>query len=233
MYYPFLRGRQFELIAIRELASENSTQGVIIPIIEPVKKSNSNLIIAERILRDNQQKAYLIINPLVGETIGDQYTILDFIAELNSNVFLPAFHYRTNSEYIQRCIDQFNLRNCMLIGPNEISPDDEGFQALLLSDQITHITIEDPDRNRSLKRYIYGTGKQFIRLDDFFERQPRNSNFLDIESHRFSEKHSYFNQDGYHGFSDYTSLPSEFFDGGSTPRAVVIHLTYMNDQNQI
>ena len=233
MYYPFLRGRQFELIAIRELASENSTQGVIIPIIEPVKKSNSNLIIAERILRDNQQKAYLIINPLVGETIGDQYTVLDFIAELNSNVFLPAFHYRTNSEYIQRCIDQFNLRNCMLIGSNEISPDDEGFQALLLSDQITHITIEDPDRNRSLKRYIYGTGKQFIRLDDFFERQPRNSNFLDIESHRFSEEHSYFNQDGYHGFSDYTSLPSEFFDGGSTPRAVVIHLTYMNDQNQI
>ena len=67
----------------------------------------------------------------------------------------------------------------------------------------------------------------------FFERQPRNSNFLEIGSRQFSEEHSYFNQDGYHGFSDYTSLPSEFFDGGSTPRAVVIHLTYMNDQNQI
>ena len=28
-------------------------------------------------------------------------------------------------------------------------------------------------------------------------------------------------------------MPSEYSDGGSTPRAVVIHLTFLNDQNQI
>lgn len=30
MYYPFLRGRQFELITIRELAEEQATQGLTI-----------------------------------------------------------------------------------------------------------------------------------------------------------------------------------------------------------
>lgn len=43
MYYPLLRARQFELIALRELAIEGATQGVIIPILEPVKERDNNL----------------------------------------------------------------------------------------------------------------------------------------------------------------------------------------------
>ncbi len=43
----------------------------------------------------------------------------------------------------------------------------------------------------------------------------------------------FFSEENFSGFSDYTVLPSEYVDGGSTPRAVVIHLTYLNAQNQI
>jgi hypothetical protein len=32
MYYPFLRARQFELIALRELAIEEALQGVMSPL---------------------------------------------------------------------------------------------------------------------------------------------------------------------------------------------------------
>jgi hypothetical protein len=56
---------------------------------------------------------------------------------------------------------------------------------------------------------------------------------LDIEGHRFSEEHLYFEDEGFIGFSDYTVLPSEYIDGGSTPRAVAIHLSYLNKENQI
>ena len=38
MYFPYLRGKQFELIAIRELVEMMSATGKIIPIIEPVKE---------------------------------------------------------------------------------------------------------------------------------------------------------------------------------------------------
>lgn len=233
MYYPFLRGRQFELIALRELASENRTQGIITPIIEPVKKSTNNLKIANKIFTENEQNAFLILNPNVGELARDNEIIFEFLNQLEYSSFFPAFHFRDNSEFILEQIENFNLSNCMLLGTNEISPDDENFISLIGRPEISHITISDPDRNRDLKRFLQDSGKQFIRLDDLFERQPRNSNFLNIESHRFSEEHRYYVGDRYQGFSDFTPLASEFVDGGSTPRAVVIHLTYINGQDQI
>ena len=37
MYFPYLRGRQFELIALRELLENDLIGDKIIPIIEPIK----------------------------------------------------------------------------------------------------------------------------------------------------------------------------------------------------
>jgi hypothetical protein len=121
----------------------------------------------------------------------------------------------------------------MLICKNDIREDDEEFKVLAQLEQVTVINIEDPSRNRSLHRFVQGLGKTYIRLDDLFEKQARNSDFLSIEEHRFSEEHIYFSQENFTGFSDYTVLSSEYNDGGSTPRAVVIHLTFINQQNQI
>ncbi|MFT6843616.1 MAG: hypothetical protein ACJASR_002400 [Psychroserpens sp.] len=233
MYYPFLRGRQFELIALRELAAEGVTQNVIIPIIEPVKESINNLNLAFNIFEAVDQSIFLIVNPSVGEFPGDTDYYLNYIREKENIVFRPTFLYRNNASYINAKIAEYNLQNCMIIGNNEISSEDTDFVALVNTPEFTHVTIEDPDRNRELRRIVQESGKQFVRLDDLFEPQPRNSNFLDIETHRFSEEHKYFSQDGYNGFSDYTPLSSGYSDGGSTPRAVVIHFTYMNGQNQI
>ena len=43
MYYPYLRARQFELIALRELVTESEHENLVIPIIEPVRKSFNGL----------------------------------------------------------------------------------------------------------------------------------------------------------------------------------------------
>ena len=43
MYFPYLKGRQYELLAIRELLSKNLLSEKIIPIIEPVKVSSTLL----------------------------------------------------------------------------------------------------------------------------------------------------------------------------------------------
>lgn len=233
MYYPFLRGRQFELIALRELAAENATQGVVTPIIEPVKESINNLNLAHSVLKDKNQPLYLIVNPSVGEYPGDSTYYLDYLNELNSPVFKPAFLYRNNAAYINEQIEAYNLSDCMLIGTNEIQVDDQDFTNLVTSNNVTHITIFDPDKNRELRRALKNTSKQFIRLDDLFEAEARNSDYLDIQSHRFSEEHKYYSEDGYSGFSDFTILPSHYIDGGSTPRAVVIHLTYLTTEGQI
>jgi len=233
MYYPFLRARQFELIALRELATEEATQGIIIPILEPVKETHNNLNLAYKVFQEKGQNAYLVVNPKFGELAGDSQFYIEFLATLNDEVFLPAFHYRNNAEYINQSIEQFGLTNCMLICENDIEGDDTNFKSIAELNAVSLITVNDPGRNRSLNRYIRGLQKGFIRLDDLFEKKDRNSDFLDITEHRFSEEHIHYSTEGFDGFSDYTVLPSEYVEGGSTPRAVVIHLTYLNNQNEI
>ena len=233
MYYPLLRARQFELIALRELAIEGVTQELIIPILEPVKKSQNNLILAHRVFEEYGQNAYLIVNPIVGEITGDNNTCLDLLNNLGEETFGPAFHYRDNSKYIFDSIKKYKLNNCLLLCQNDLNAEDKEFRELASSKAIALINLEDPGRNRALHRFIGCLKKTYIRLDDLFEKQRKNSVFLNISAHRFSEEHLYYDNDGFSGFSDYTVLPSEYVDGGITPRAVVIHLTYLNGENQI
>lgn len=233
MYYPFLRARQFELIALRELVIEGATQGVIVPILEPVKETHNNLNLAHKVFQEKGQSAYLVVNPKFGELAGDSQFYIEYLATLNYEVFLPAFHYKNNAEYINQSIEQFGLTNCMLICENDIEGDDTNFKSIAELDAVSLITVNDPGRNRSLNRYIRDLQKGFIRLDDLFEKKDRNSDFLDLKEHRFSEEHIHYSTEGFEGFSDYTVLPSEYVEGGSTPRAVVIHLTYLNIQNEI
>lgn len=233
MYYPLLRARQFELIALRELALEGQTQQFVRPILEPVRDVFNNLNLAHRVFQETGQQAFIIVNPIVGDSTGDSNIYLDYINDLEGNVLLPAFHYRGNSEYIASCIRDYNLSNCMLICQNDINPENPNFQRLVELNEITYINIEDPGRNRTLLRYTRRLEKSLIRLDDLFEKQTRNGDYLEIAEHLFSEEHIYFSGDSFNGFSDYTVLPSQYINGGITPRSVVIHFTYFNEQNQI
>lgn len=234
MYYPYLRARQFELITLRELVSENVIQGYITPILEPVKDTFNNLNLAHKLFKDKNFNAYLIVNPLVGELNGDTSVVLEYLQTIDDCHFLSAFHYKKNSEYITQCIDQYNLTNCMLICYDNFI-DDDNFRELCRQDSITHITLFEPHKYRNLDRFLKSLGKNYIRFDDVFERQLKNADFLDIQAHKFSEEHLYYRDENFQGFSDFTVLPSEFIDGGSTPRAVVIHITYLNasEENQI
>jgi len=233
MYYPILRARQFELITIRELAKEGILKDYILPILEPVKESHNNLNLALREFQNSNQNAYLIVNPKFGQKNGDTLFYLDYIHECEEELFIPAFHYGNNHFYIKESIEKYNLKDVMILSGNDISMDDDNFKQLAELPQVSSIMMNDPQRNRSLDRYIKTLGKAYIRLDDLFEKQVRNSDFLDIQEHRFSEEHLFYDEENYSGFADYTVLPSEFIDGGSTPRAVVIHLTYMKENDQI
>lgn len=234
MYYPFLRARQFELICIRELAAEGSIQGRVVPVLEPIKESTSSLNLANRALLDFGQKAYLILNPLVGESKGDKENFSTYLVSLGTCGFLPAFYYTNNANFINSMIAKCGLSGCMLVCYSNFT-DDAELRSLCANQSVSHIMILEPQKNRSLDRYLKGLNKIYIRLDDVFEKKEKNADFLNITAHKFSEEHLYFTEDGYQGFSDFTVLPSEYIEGGSTPRAVVIHLTYVNaqEENQI
>jgi len=66
MYHPYLRGKQFELITIREMAPLMKQAGFR-PIIEPVKESLSGLGRALDSVVQAKGRAILIVNPHHGD----------------------------------------------------------------------------------------------------------------------------------------------------------------------
>ena len=65
MYYPILRGRQNELLAIRELLISSKLSKKIIPVVEPVKLS-ATLVNTMDEFASEDHSFVLIRNPKVG-----------------------------------------------------------------------------------------------------------------------------------------------------------------------
>ncbi|MEE1899567.1 sce7725 family protein [Flavobacterium rakeshii] len=230
MYYPYLRGRQFELKAIQEYAELNRSQNNILPIIEPVRKTFSNLKTAINKLSSNDVTFALVLNPNVGE-IKSPSTIIDGLAEILPSVkWHPAFLVDSNYNFIAEVINNLGYENIILICSDESDVSNNEFQELLSSNKIDTVVSKD---NRTLKRYLDSINKGFIRFDDNFNIQKRNSDFLEMSEEKFTEEHLYYKQDGYVGFCDFTSIPSVFNESGGVPYSVAIHLTYQKSSSDI
>jgi len=66
MYYPYFRGKQFELITIREMAPLLAAKGFV-PIIEPVRESLGGLERTLKAICDAGGQAIVIVNPYHGD----------------------------------------------------------------------------------------------------------------------------------------------------------------------
>ena len=66
MYHPYFRGKQYELIAIRETAALMAGLNFV-PIIEPVKESLGGLERTLKTVCDAHGKAVVIVNPYHGD----------------------------------------------------------------------------------------------------------------------------------------------------------------------
>ena len=53
MYFPYLRGRQYEMLALKELVQKGLINNLVFPIVEPIKitSTNRNIVyLCDRIL---------------------------------------------------------------------------------------------------------------------------------------------------------------------------------------
>ena len=65
-YFPFLRGKQHELLAVRNLASSIAKHGRVVPIIEPVN-ANSTTRISIELFIEKSMPFLFICNPIHGD----------------------------------------------------------------------------------------------------------------------------------------------------------------------
>jgi len=224
MYYPYLRGRQFELIALREYALQYGSKNHIVPIIEPVKNTFNSIKLALPKLKEGNVKFALILNPQVGD-IKNVNEITDALKDelVDKSIWIPAFVLTNNYVDVASNIEKYKYDEVMLICSEMTDSGDADFDTLILSPSIKYIVSKE---NKTLKRKLKNLDKELIRLDDNFNAQKQNKDYLNISEEKFTEEHLFYKEDGYYGFSDYTVLTSDFIEGGAGPYAVAIHLTY-------
>lgn len=235
MYSPYLKGKQFEFLALRELAGHFSQEEKkkVLPIVEPVNRSTRDASTAFRTMISAQWKFALVLNPRFGDFqrgSADYYQLVNEYLELSREAWIPAF-ILDNRVDIKQMIETNSFTNVMLVLPK--GGDIESWADIIDSEFVQYVVICDADSIPVIRKIKRMGAKELIRLDDSFEAMPKNADYAGKIDHLFTDRHSYYKESGFVGFSDYTTLPSAFIEGGVSPSVVAIHLTYNKNEDEI
>lgn len=233
MYSPYLRGKQFEFLALRELSQELSldNKNRLFPIIEPVKRSVRDAKNAFEALRSNQVKFAVILNPKNGDFqrgSRNYYELVKDSLPAGDDTWYPAYILYDKAELIEGSISHNSFEKIVAIVPKDVEIED--WKDFLSQGFVEYIVVLNAGSS-SVQRKISRIGKRTIRLDDCFPLERRNDDYRGREDQYFNDQHHFYNRDWY-GFGDYTTLPSSYIEGGLTPYVVAIHLTYKKDDEE-
>ena len=231
-YYPYLRGKQYELLALREISEVDSTGSVICPIIEPVKLSPTLKKTIE-ILRDGHRPFILVVNPEYGELSGKPVEqtfseIMAFVGEVVPEMSI-AMLYHVRTAELQDFLEAGNVQNVSLIVKKD--PSETSILSNLLNQKNMNKVFIDESLSRSVRRLIRNTAADKITLANRFEVKAKNADYQDPEDEFFSDDHLYFEEDGFQGFSDYSTIGDEYKESGFLPYAVAVHMIYLKEDN--
>lgn len=231
MYFPYLRGRQFELIALRELLENDIIGNHIIPVVEPIKPT-ATLTKTLQLFVEKRKRIILVINPNVGDfpknfrerLESEDKIVKDIIELVLSEQIIRAYHVADNTK------EKLSLYKGSLGDTIAICSDRDALNTYLslYRDENPKFTFIPDDRR--LKRSIMGSK---VLQEDHFEKASRNADYLDNEDEFFSDDHLFYKQEGFAGFSDYSVVGSSFDATGFAPLAVAIHLVYFNQPKEL
>ena len=235
MYLPYLKGKQNEFLALRELASyfDEEQKNNVLPIIEPVKKSGRDALNAFQTMMEKDWPFALVLNPRVGEYErgdNDYYSRMREHLEDCRDRWIPAY-ILAKKEAVREKIEQYGFENVMVILPK--LEDVDSWTDLLSEPYVKYVVICDADSMPVLRKVKKLGGKTIIRMDESFVAEQKNAAYSSNINHRFTDKHTYYGEFGYSGFGDYTTLPVAFISGGVSPTVVAIHLTYTKNDEEI
>lgn len=237
LYYPYLKGRQFELLAIKELLERNLISPLVVPVIEPVKAS-STLCNTLQVYADCQRPIIPIWHS-ASEDFYHDFRVTqqdDSTKKISDRIYafiqdpslMKGIEITKNSKsIITRYENGGFARNQWVVlcrGYDMLSY----YQELFASVQPQYVIIPDDSPFRRSMRKVVNR----ILIDDKFQKQSRNSDYMENDDEFFSEDHLYFSSDGYKGFSDYSIVGDYETGSGFAPKAVAIHIIYIDKNDQ-
>ena len=233
MYFPYLRGRQNELIAVRELLEAGLLSEKVIPIIEPVKVTPSLAKTLESFKKKSRKIIY-IVNPDVGNYNQDLDQPKNKKMKDKINALITSNSSPTPLEDIilgmilDSClIDMQNYKSKYTNSWSVISKNVDTLHnythVFHSDDEITYNLIPD---DASFRRRIKNNK---VMLANRFKKLERNTDYPRTP-YIYSEDHLYYESEGYTGFSDYSVVGEDYSETGFAPYAVAIHIVYFDEE---
>ncbi len=225
MYHPYFRGKQFELIAIREMAALLAEKGFV-PVIEPVRESLGGLKKTLKAVSEAGGRAIVIVNPYHGDHQENGASITGLLQEdfVDDGTISAGILLRNGMtvEEVMACYQQHADHRPVLVHAGFTEPK---ALAAALTDSMTNLTnIFVEDHAKLLYRKHFDRSTRIL-VRDGFKRQ-RNADYVGMEE--FSDLNVTFRDLGMRGFGDFLMVGDVYTEGGGPAYAVAIHLTFID-----
>ncbi|MEJ2899963.1 sce7725 family protein [Acinetobacter sp. NS-4] len=211
MYYPILRGKLNELLALRELAPlelKNFT-----PVIEPVKTDIKALVKTIEALNSNTIEPYIIINPTIGDFSNLPKNLYEELKKFDYLRYQILYSINENTETYK---DFLEINDFGLFIQKGID------QEIINFSKESKINFIQNDTSPNVKKLISNK----VTYEDFFRKQKKNADYP--KESPFSSLHSYYEEESNIGFGDYTITGDDFSEGGGPAYVVTIHCSYID-----
>jgi hypothetical protein len=228
MYHPYFRGKQYELIAVRETAPVLAKSNFV-PIIEPVRESLGGLERTLKALCDIKGTAIVIVNPYHGDHSddGDSISLLlktKFLgrSEIAAGILLTK---EMSAASAVNCYEEHKNHRPTFVHAGFSDP--KGFASSLgrSLEGSKHIFFEEYC-GKLYRRHFLNCERVLLR-DGFKARRNRDHPLLEP----FSDLHITYPDEGVDSFGDFLIVGDEYSETGGPAYAVAIHLTFIDPDN--
>ena len=224
MYYPFFRGKQFELLVISENAELIARNGFV-PVVEPVRESLNGLRRTFDVLMNMSARAILVVNPKHGDLANDSDKLSEFVTEYSRDMHIRAGVMLTENMDIELANSVINKNSEMNIALIHAGFSDGSALAEYsqnINNDVQHLFL-DAYSGKLYQRHFQNHDR--ILVKDGFQ-QRRNSDHPSEEY--FSDLHATFRDEGMDGFGDFLVVGDNFTETVGPAYAVAIHITYID-----
>lgn len=225
MYYPYFRGKQFELVTIRETAKRLATSGFV-TIIEPVKEALSGLDRTLKAVCEAGGKAIVIVNPYHGDHSEDGAGISSLLKSafsgkdgITAGILLKE---GMSLDEVLGCYEEHKEHSPTFVHAGFTEPKALAEKLGGVLETTQHVFFEKYS-GKLYRKHFKGCRRVLIR--DGFQRR-RNADHPPVEE--FSDLHVTYEEEDMDGFGDFLTVGDDFSEGGGPAYAVAIHLTFID-----
>lgn len=243
MYFPYLRGRQNELLCLRELFDAGKLSSKIIPIIEPVKFSSTLFSTLTKFIEMGHQ-VIVIRNPEVGSFRKESGDMIKNIEKESDEKKKEKI--RKTLEGYKEVWNNPQIQKAYLVDDDVISMVQEkkldAKDVVMINIKKGNYRYYEEYGEEIIGKYtVVPKGGDFediieddiIILEDSYRKAKRNIDYIENPDELFSRNHIVYKKRGFVGFSDFSMVGNDFDESGFAPLAIAIHIMYFGNRDEL